>query len=809
MNKQEEEQALKDMLAEFTVGGSAAQAQDPVMSPEEEAAATDQMMQEFVDMDRPKAFKEAIIREERGEPDPWSYTAVEMTANAMLFDWADEIAQATIAGLASTLTDDPRSAGQIMMDMEALRSKRQQEYAAANPNAALATQIVGAVASPANFIGGPAAVTARLAKLQGLTGTAARTAAVATRGAGEGALYAAGSAEAGEGVEAVGDGAIGGAGGAVVGKAALGGLGAVGGKLISRNIKGDLVDADGNFTPINMVEIDADSAVQDSIRGFYRDVIAPSFLGKTKMKAQQDRVINEATDIAEGSREALKASMKKQAEASKELDDFVKAEEAVLNAQLKAASKAGDDTIQASAKRAEEMLTQTGRYSQVLKTVKARLDSRLESQRVLFRTQAMDESLPSGVTPAERQKLFSMPVREQNDYLNELWNRHGFKVIKQQGYNLDLDKLTSRMSRVLQDEVALPSVTAKGALGEKGAADFAEEFRSLLSGRLQSGGYISGDDAAKVRSLIGTRRSSAFQGDNPDAYRAYTEMQNEFDNLLKSQLPKSAHKAWDADKAAYKTRLTFENASSKANNSTRDLLFTEDDWIGAVAFGDKKASRGVGDRLQQEAVALRTVSRSAEKKANAISGRYARKVGGAMEAEIARVKGATDKRITELARSIEADRAKLRTDSAAAERVARATEEIKPLQRAADEAESNLEMLRGLRSPEKPSWFHTLAATGILASIPQLLTGVPNLAIGAALGRPLSSESAQLLIAGQTRAQAAARNAVQKAQQSMIPKVQEGTLGMLSQGNSAGQTLRAIDRAQRAAAARAGMLTNQ
>jgi len=390
-----------------------------------------------------------------------------------------------------------------------------------------------------------------------------------------------------------------------------------------------------------------------------------------------------------------------------------------------------------------------------------------------------------------------------------LWNRHGFKVIKQQGYNLDLDKLTSRMSRVLQDEVALPSVTAKGALGEKGAADFAEEFRSLLSGRLQSGGYISGDDAAKVRSLIGTRRSSAFQGDNPDAYRAYTEMQNEFDNLLKSQLPKSAHKAWDADKAAYKTRLTFENASSKANNSTRDLLFTEDDWIGAVAFGDKKASRGVGDRLQQEAVALRTVSRSAEKKANAISGRYARKVGGAMEAEIARVKGATDKRITELARSIEADRAKLRTDSAAAERVARATEEIKPLQRAADEAESNLEMLRGLRSPEKPSWFHTLAATGILASIPQLLTGVPNLAIGAALGRPLSSESAQLLIAGQTRAQAAARNAVQKAQQSMIPKVQEGTLGMLSQGNSAGQTLRAIDRAQRAAAARAGMLTNQ
>ena len=809
MNKQEEEQAIKDMLAEFSVGGSAAQPQDPGMSPEEEAAATDQMMQEFVDMDRPKAFKEAIIREEKGEPDPWSYTAVEMTASAMLFDWADEITQATIAGLASVLTDDPRSAGEIMMDMEALRSKRQQEYTAANPNAALATQIVGAVASPVNFIGGPAAITARLAKLQGLTGTAARTAAVATRGAGEGALYAAGSAEAGEGVEAVGDGAIGGAGGAVVGKAALGGLGAVGGKLISRNIKGDLVDADGNFTPMNMVEIDTDSALQNSMRGFYRDIVAPSFLGKTRMNAQQDRVINEATDIAEGSREALKASLKKQADANKELNEFVKREEARLSDQLKAAEKGGDDTIQASAKRAEELLNQKGQYDQVLKTVKSRLDNRLESQRVLFRTQAMDESLPAGVTAAEKQRLFSMPVREQNDYLNELWNKHGFKVIKEQGYNLDLDKLTSRMSRVLQDEVALPSVTAKGALGEKGAVDFADEFRNLLSGRLQSGGYITGEDAAKVRSLIGTRRSSAFQGDNPDAYRAYTEMQNEFDNLLKSQLPKSAHNAWDADKAAYKTRLTFENASSKANNSTRDLLFTEDDWIGAVAFGDKKASRGVGDRLQQEAVAMRASSRAAEKKANAISSRYARKVGDAMQAEVARMKGATDKRIAELTRSIEADKAKLRTDSAAAERLARAIEEVKPLREASDKAKANLELLRGLRSPEKPSWFHTLAATGILASIPQLLTGTPNLALGAALGGPLSSKGTQLLLAGQTGAQEAARAAVQRAQQSMIPQVQEGTLGMLSQSNSAGQTLRAIDRAQRAAAARAGMLTNQ
>ena len=423
----------------------------------------------------------------------------------------------------------------------------------------------------------------------------------------------------------------------------------------------------------------------------------------------------------------------------------------------------------------------------------------------------MDEALPAGVTPTEKQRLLSMPVREQNDFLNELWNKHGFKVIKQQGYNLDLDKLTSRMSKVLEDEVGIPSVTAKGALGEKGSVDFADEFRSLLSGRLQSGGYITGEDAAKVRSLIGTRRSSAFQGDNPDAYRAYTEMQNEFDNLLKSQLPKSAHKAWDADKAAYKTRLTFENASSKANNSTRDLLFTEDNWIEAVAFGDRKASRGVGDRLQQEAVAMRAVSKAAKNKAKAISDRYSRKFAMKIQKEAEDLSKAMDGRISKLTGDIEKDTRKLRTDSAAAERLAAATKEREALEEIANQTKSKLDELRAI-ADRSPSWFHGYAATGVLAAVAAYFGGPTSAAgilAGAALGKGLAGKTGQLVVAGQSRPQTFVRNAVEAAQKNMIPQVQEGTLGMLSQSNRAGQTLRAIDRAQRAAAARAGMLTNQ
>jgi len=806
ITEQEKKEAYERLKAEFS-GARAAPEPQSGFSQDELAASRARLAEEFAAAERPMAINDAVDREQKGQPDPWSYTALEMTANAMLFDWASEVPQAVIARLASEFTDDPRSMGQIMMDMEELRKQRQEEYTQANPKAALATQIGGAIASPANLISGPAAMTAKLATMTGAAGTAARTAAVAGRGAAEGALYAAGTADAGEGVDSLSDGAAVGAGGALAGKAVLGGLGAVGGKLISRNIKGDLIDDKGEFVPINMVEIDPDSGFQTGTRQFYRDVIAPSFLGSARMKMQQDRVINEATSIADESKKILEAGLKKEAEAQKSLNEFVKAQEDVLKREFAIKSKEGGDSMAAAAKRLDNLRAKGSEYQAVASRVKSNLARRLEGRRVVFRTQALDEALPDGVSMAEREALFALPVREQNDRLSELWKDHGFKVIKDNNYKLDLDGITGSVRRILEEDVGLPAVTAKGSLGEKGSTDFADELRNLISGRLESGGFLSGEDAAKIRSLIGSRRSAAFQGDNPDAYRAYTAIQNRFDDALKAQLPPSAHKAWAADKAAYKTRVTFENASDKANTSSRDLLFTEDDWISAVAFGDKGASRGVGDRLQQEATAMRTVSRNAENHAKRVSDRYIKRVGMTMESEIARAQKAMDDRVRKLGAQMDKDKAALRTDSGAAERLAAAQQEIAPLQKAADETSARLEELRGLRSPEKPSWFHTLAATSLLGMAAKYLGG--GLLVGAGMSRPLSSQTAQLAVAGQTGAQTAAREAVQKAQQSMIPQVAEGTLGLFSQGNAAGQTLRAINQAQRAAAARAGLLTGE
>jgi DNA repair exonuclease SbcCD ATPase subunit len=69
--------------------------------------------------------------------------------------------------------------------------------------------------------------------------------------------------------------------------------------------------------------------------------------------------------------------------------------------------------------------------------------------------------------------------------------------------------------------------------------------------------------------------------------------------------------------------------------------------------------------------------------------------------------------------------------------------------------DQNLARLKELRSVKNPSWFYTLAATGILSGL--ALGGqtgaLTAAAIGTAAGRGLSSPTAQRTVAGQTQAQ--------------------------------------------------------
>ncbi len=74
---------------------------------------------------------------------------------------------------------------------------------------------------------------------------------------------------------------------------------------------------------------------------------------------------------------------------------------------------------------------------------------------------------------------------------------------------------------------------------------------------------------------------------------------------------------------------------------------------------------------------------------------------------------------------------------------------------------SQLDELKQLRSPQNPSWFHTLAATGILGATVGTGFQAASLATGGVLGRTLATPTAQRVMAGQTGPQMATQRFLQ------------------------------------------------
>jgi hypothetical protein len=148
---------------------------------------------------------------------------------------------------------------------------------AANPKSFLAGELAGALLVPGGAAGGGAKGLAKAAT-KGVRGPSPSTLLRATgRGAAEGALYGAGTAEE---MEDVARGAVGGglAGGGA--SAALGGLGKTMRFLNKKRIDEDLVNEAGEFTPIHLA--DREGRLGD----IYRNTIGRSFGGKQTLQAQ-------------------------------------------------------------------------------------------------------------------------------------------------------------------------------------------------------------------------------------------------------------------------------------------------------------------------------------------------------------------------------------------------------------------------------------------------------------------------------------------------------------------------------------------
>jgi hypothetical protein len=244
---------------------------------EKRAAADKEPEGEGLDLQDVRGFGQTLLRGSlAGWGDEFVGAARTLTDKLLPETEADRIAREITGGRGE---QDIRDTYAMHRD-DARRS--QEEFARENKNIALATELVGALASPLN----------KIAPSVGATGGPLRRAAAATaRGGAEGAL-----AGLGEGEGALEDqlqrAYSGGQTGAGFAGALSGFGGALGRTVSKRRVAETLEKADGTFKPLHLA---SDGLLGD----FYRGIVGRSYGGMEKLHRQQEPFLRQAKEAVE------------------------------------------------------------------------------------------------------------------------------------------------------------------------------------------------------------------------------------------------------------------------------------------------------------------------------------------------------------------------------------------------------------------------------------------------------------------------------------------------------------------------------
>ncbi len=231
---------------------------------------------------------------------------------------------------------------------------------------------------------------------------------------------------------------------------------------------------------------------------------------------------------------------------------------------------------------------------------------------------------------------------------------------------------------------------------------------------------------------------------------------------IKKQLTDKQLKAFEKEAGNWKSTVVLRDAiEGTRTDATKRGVFNESDWITAAANNNNLDKRYGTGPLVRQAHVLEQNLRSAEKAIAKRATNLAKSRAMMVEKTI---KEHSDKLQTQL-KNIDADiaskKAKLRTNPQFAEDIARQTTLKNAKEAEVKQLKSQLDELKRLRSPQNPSWFHTLAATGILGATFGTGFQAASLATGGILGRAMATPAVQRTIAGQTAPQMATQRLLQ------------------------------------------------
>ena len=195
--------------------------------------------------------------------------------------------------------------------------------------------------------------------------------------------------------------------------------------------------------------------------------------------------------------------------------------------------------------------------------------------------------------------------------------------------------------------------------------------------------------------------------------------------------------------------------------------FDESDWVSAASKNNQLDKRYGTGPLVKQALTLEQNLKIAEKSIAKRAANLAKLKARLIEQAIRQHTSQINSQLSKIDAQIAIKKNKLRNNPDFAEDIARDLADKNAKEAEIRVLESQLKDLKQLRSPQNPSWFHTLAATGILAAVGGGLGfgagpigTAAGVAAGAALGRGLAMPTAQRIVAGQTAPQMAAQRAL-------------------------------------------------
>jgi len=678
------------------------------------------------------------------------WTNLDSLSGALIFlegatlGWSDEVGIG-LASLAMSAGSD-ETQEEIYDRLKKDYDSMQESFSERHGGVATGLEIAGAVVSPIS----------KIKVASGLTGLVAR-------GASEGAIYGAGKAED---VEAMKTEAFKGALAGAVGASVVG----AGGWLLKRKIQAPL-DTEKGFVPLTLAADKTKGSSEALLQTFYRDIVGPSWGGKGLVRTQEEAVVG-----------PLLAAQKQRQKALVELKDVSSNEAKEATKQLNVAlenlrdsTKAQKEGIEEAAKETAEIVK--GDYSRflgkegaIINRATKRIQNSIDVNSDAFRLSAFMSSLPAGTKVRQAESI----VEAQNPNiamlrLENLWAEEGFKSIKGRSFTLKPDELLQKVTERVSQNPQLQLL----AVNKSEVASLVNNSMELLAAkRNPKTGRISGEDLSAVRSAFGTAAASKSDvgGQSVLMQNLYREVQQAVDEQMKSQLSAKGLKAFEQDLEAWATHSVLKDSVLKASTKTGvNGKFSPDDWIAAIKTNSPRQARQGRGPLRAEAENLAALNKKNEQTIVEAANKLSEKMVTRRERELTRINNKAKAERTFLAEQVKKQRALLRNDPEVANKLAENTQKIKALEEEIATSGEELVSIGKARTPENPSWFHSLAATGTLAGA---MSGAGfavagpiggGLSLGAALkaGQVLSSPTVQRTLAGQAAPQAAAQRFVQ------------------------------------------------